>query len=45
VDLKIDISMLEFMFDATRMLTNMVFTGALVAARAGYVTDPVSSAS
>jgi predicted TIM-barrel fold metal-dependent hydrolase len=28
VDLKIDISMLEFMFDTTRMLTNMVFTGA-----------------
>ncbi len=28
VDLKIDISILEFMFDTTRMLTNMVFTGA-----------------
>ena len=28
VDLKIDASMLEFMFDTTRMLTNMVFTGA-----------------
>jgi 6-methylsalicylate decarboxylase len=28
VGLKIDISMLEFMFDTTRMLTNMVFTGA-----------------
>jgi predicted TIM-barrel fold metal-dependent hydrolase len=28
VDLNIDISMLEFMFDTTRMLTNMVFTGA-----------------
>jgi predicted TIM-barrel fold metal-dependent hydrolase len=28
VDLKIDPSMLEFMFDTTRMLTNMVFTGA-----------------
>jgi 6-methylsalicylate decarboxylase len=28
VDLKIDISMLEFMFDTTRMLTNMVFIGA-----------------
>jgi predicted TIM-barrel fold metal-dependent hydrolase len=28
VDLKIDASMLEFMFDTTRMLTNIVFTGA-----------------
>ena len=28
IDLKIDISMLELMFDTTRMLTNMVFTGA-----------------
>src|SRR6266481_3454352 len=28
VDLDIDASMLEFMFDTTRMLTNMVFTGA-----------------
>jgi predicted TIM-barrel fold metal-dependent hydrolase len=28
VDLQIDISMLEFMFDTTRMLTNMIFTGA-----------------
>lgn len=28
VDLKIDVSILEFMFDTTRMLTNMVFTGA-----------------
>jgi predicted TIM-barrel fold metal-dependent hydrolase len=28
VDLGIDPSMLEFMFDTTRMLTNMVFTGA-----------------
>src|SRR2546427_31335 len=28
VDLKIDKSILEFMFDTTRMLTNMVFNGA-----------------
>jgi predicted TIM-barrel fold metal-dependent hydrolase len=28
VDLGIDVSMLEFMFDTTRMLTNMVFSGA-----------------
>lgn len=28
VDLNIDGSILEFMFDSTRMLTNMVFTGA-----------------
>jgi predicted TIM-barrel fold metal-dependent hydrolase len=28
VDLGIDVSILEFMFDTTRMLTNMVFTGA-----------------
>jgi predicted TIM-barrel fold metal-dependent hydrolase len=28
IDIKIDASMLEFMFDTTRMLTNMVFTGA-----------------
>src|SRR5260370_16937047 len=27
VDLKIDVSILEFMFDTTRLLTNMVFTG------------------
>jgi 6-methylsalicylate decarboxylase len=28
VDLGIDVSLLEFMFDTTRMLTNMIFTGA-----------------
>ncbi len=28
VDLGIDVSILEFMFDTTRMLTNMIFTGA-----------------
>jgi 6-methylsalicylate decarboxylase len=28
VDLGIDVSILEFMFDTTRMLTNMVFSGA-----------------
>ncbi|MCU1299201.1 MAG: hypothetical protein JWO91_3479 [Acidobacteriaceae bacterium] len=28
VDLGIDVSMLEFMFDTTRMLTNMIFSGA-----------------
>jgi 6-methylsalicylate decarboxylase len=28
ISIKIDASMLEFMFDTTRMLTNMVFTGA-----------------
>jgi predicted TIM-barrel fold metal-dependent hydrolase len=28
VDLGIDVSLLEFMFDTTRMLTNMIFSGA-----------------
>ncbi|HUE54976.1 MAG TPA: amidohydrolase family protein, partial [Candidatus Udaeobacter sp.] len=28
VDLGIDVSILEFMFDTTRMLTNMIFSGA-----------------
>src|SRR5258706_10110450 len=28
IDLKIDVSILEFMFDTTRMLTDAVFTGA-----------------
>src|SRR5260370_21640932 len=28
VDLVIDVSILEFMFDTTRMITNMIFSGA-----------------
>jgi 6-methylsalicylate decarboxylase len=28
VDLRIDVSLLEFMFETTRMLTNMIFTGS-----------------
>jgi len=33
VDLGVDVSLLEFMFDTTRMLINMVFSGLRIASR------------